>query len=280
MILAMRYGFLVTGGDPRTQADLAAEAEAAGWDGVFTYDAIDIDGMEMHDPWIVLAAMAMRTQRVRLGALIFAPTRRRPWKLARESLTLDHLSNGRVVLPVGLGALDDRGFGAAGEATDTSERAAILDETLEILAALWSGEPVRHQGARYRIDGMTFRPLPVQHPRIPIWVVGAWPAARSMRRAARWDGVVLQPRDQDAWRADGAEIVREVAGWTAVERARTGLVTPFDVVVDGTTRPGDAGDVARVAALAGAGATWWIESDWNAASVEAMRARIAAGPPA
>lgn len=275
----MQYGFLVTGGDPRGQADLAAEAEAAGWDGVFTYDAIDIGGMEMHDPWIVLAAMAMRTERVRLGALIFAPTRRRPWKLAREALTLDHLSHGRIVLPVGLGALDDRGFGAAGETTDTRERAAILDETLQILAALWSGEPVRHQGARYRIDGMTFRPLPVQRPRIPIWVVGAWPAARSMRRAARWDGVVLQPRDQDAWRADGAEIVREAAGWIAVERARAGQGGAFDIVVDGTTSPGNAADAERVAALADAGATWWIESDWNASSLEATRERIAAGPP-
>lgn len=275
----MRYGFLVTGGDPRTQADLAAQAELAGWDGVFTFDAIDIGGMEMHDPWIVLAAMAMRTERVRLGALVFAPTRRRPWKLAREALTLDHLSGGRIVLPVGLGALDDKGFGATGEATDIGERAAILDETLQILDALWSGEPVRHQGPRYRIDGMTVRPLPVQRPRIPIWVVGAWPAARSMRRAARWDGVVLQPRDRDRWRADGAGIIREAAGWIAVERARAGHGGPFDIVVDGTTRPGEPADTARVAGLAEAGATWWIESDWSSGTLKAMRKRIAAGPP-
>lgn len=275
----MQFGFVVTGGDPRTQAELAAEAEAAGWDGVFTFDAIDIGGMDMYDPWVVLAAMAMRTERIRLGAMIFAPTRRRPWKLAREALTLDHLSGGRLVLPVGLGALDDRGFGPVGEATEARERAAILDETLAILDALWSGERLEHDGDRYRIDGMTMRPLPVQRPRIPVWVVGAWPAAPSMRRAARWDGIVLQPRDGDAWRADAPAVVREAAGWIAGERARAGLAGPFDIVADGTSRPGDETDAARARALAEAGATWWVESDWEAPSVEAMRARIEAGPP-
>lgn len=275
----MRFGFIVTGGDPRTQAQLAAEAEAAGWDGVFTFDAIDIGGMDMYDPWVVLAAMAMRTERVRLGAMIFAPTRRRPWKLAREALTLDHLSGGRLVLPVGLGALDDRGFGAVGETTEARERAVILDETLAILDALWTGERLDHDGDRYRIEGMTMRPLPVQRPRIPVWVVGAWPALRSMRRAARWDGIVLQPRDGNAWRADPPAIVREASGWIAGERAAAGHTAPFEIVVDGTSPPGDPAAADRANALAEAGATWWIESDWESPSIDAMRARIAAGPP-
>lgn len=275
----MRFGYIVTGGDPRTQAKLAAEAEASGWDGVFTFDAIDIGGMDMYDPWVVLTAMAMRTERVRLGAMIFAPTRRRPWKLAREALTLDHLSGGRLVLPVGLGALDDRGFGSVGEPTEARERAAILDETLAIIDALWTGERLNHDGDRYRIEGMTMRPLPVQRPRIPVWVVGAWPALRSMRRAARWEGIVLQPRDADAWRADAPAVVREASGWIAGERAAAGHTGPFEIVVDGTSPPGDPAAADRARALAEAGATWWIESDWESPSVDAMRARIAAGPP-
>ena len=124
----MQFGFIVTTGDPRTVADLAAEAEQAGWDGVFYYDAIAIGDAPMYDPWVVMAAMAMRTERVRLGAIVTPPSRRRPWKLAREAMTLDRLSNGRLVLPVGLGALDDAGFGNVGEPTDARTRAELLAE--------------------------------------------------------------------------------------------------------------------------------------------------------
>ena len=111
----LKSGIIVTTGDPRTAADLAAEAEAAGWDGVFTWDGISIGTTDTYDPWVVMAAMAMRTGRVRLGAIVTPPARRRPWKLAREAVTLDHLSNGRLVLPVGLGTLDDAGFGNVGD---------------------------------------------------------------------------------------------------------------------------------------------------------------------
>ncbi|HEU0113779.1 MAG TPA: LLM class flavin-dependent oxidoreductase, partial [Thermomicrobiales bacterium] len=106
----MQYGFVITTGGPREAADLAHEAEAAGWDGVFTWDGIAIAGEPSYDPWVTMAAMAMRTERVRLGAILTPPSRRRPWKLARETMTLDHLSHGRLILPVGLGALDDAGF--------------------------------------------------------------------------------------------------------------------------------------------------------------------------
>jgi alkanesulfonate monooxygenase SsuD/methylene tetrahydromethanopterin reductase-like flavin-dependent oxidoreductase (luciferase family) len=276
----MQHGFIITGGDPRTQAELAARAEAAGWDGVFTFDAIAIGDMEMHDPWVVLAAMAMRTQRVRLGAMVFAPARRRPWKLAREALTLDHLSGGRLVLPVGLGALDDAGFGGVGEPTDARARASILDETLAILDGLWSGEPFAFEGTHYRFPAMTFRPAPVQRPRIPIWAVGAWPAKASMLRAARWDGIVVQARDVQAWRDRGPAVLREAAAWVRDERVAAGRTAPFDIVVDGTTPAGDPVAAAtRVRTFEEAGATWWIESDWAETSVDAMRRRIDAGPP-
>jgi alkanesulfonate monooxygenase SsuD/methylene tetrahydromethanopterin reductase-like flavin-dependent oxidoreductase (luciferase family) len=135
----MRYGFMVTNGEPRAIADLAREAEAAGWDGVFYWDGICVGDMDTYDPWVVMAAMAMRTERVRLGAMLTPPARRRPWKLARETMTLDRLSGGRLVLPVGLGTLDDGGFSKVGEPTDRKVRAGRLDEGLEILAGLWSG---------------------------------------------------------------------------------------------------------------------------------------------
>lgn len=146
----MKAGFLVTVGSPREAAELAAAAEAAGWDGVFTWDGVAIGAGETYDPWVVLAAMAMRTEHVTLGAIITPPSRRRPWKLAREALSIDVLSGGRLVLPVGLGALDDAAFGAVGEPTDARTRGELLDESLAIIAGLWSGEPFGFEGRHYR----------------------------------------------------------------------------------------------------------------------------------
>src|SRR5918998_110991 len=175
----LRYGFLVPSGDPRTVAGLAQEVEAAGWDGVFYWDGICVGAMETYDPWVVMAAMAMRTERVRIGAVLTPPARRRPWKLARETVTLDHLSGGRIVLPVGLGAIDDPGFAGVGEPTDRLVRAELLDESLEILTRAWSGEPFTYEGKHYQMTEMIFRPPSVQQPRIPIWVVAIWPRRES-----------------------------------------------------------------------------------------------------
>lgn len=276
----MQYGVVITTGDPRTAAGLAAEAEAAGWDGVFTYDAIAIGDGDMWDPWILLAAMAARTQRIRLGAMVFAPSRRRPWKLAREIITLDHLSNGRLVVPVGLGSLDDAGFDNVGEPVETRTRARLLDETLAIIDGLQSGEPFAFQGDHYRFGPMTFRPRPVQRPRVPVWVVGAWPHDRSMRRAIRWDGLVVQALGPDGKPATGPDVLREIVAWVRGARAAAGLDLPFEIVVDGST-PAD--DPVTAAAIAGAheaaGATWWTEADWTNLSPDALRARIEAGPP-
>ena len=163
---------------------------------MFTWDGIAIGTMDTFDPWVVIAAMAMRTERIRLGAIVTPPSRRRPWKLARETMTLDRLSNGRLILPVGLGALDDAAFGNVGEPTEARVRAELLDETLAILAGLWSGEPFAFSGTHYRFDEMTFRPTPVQQPRIPIWVVGAWPHEKSLRRTLAWDGIYAQVEDR------------------------------------------------------------------------------------
>jgi alkanesulfonate monooxygenase SsuD/methylene tetrahydromethanopterin reductase-like flavin-dependent oxidoreductase (luciferase family) len=267
----MKSGIVLNAGWPADIVASAAAAEAAGWDGVFTYDAIEIGGTEMYDPWALLAAMAMRTSRVTLGAIVFAPTRRRPWKLAREALTVDHLSNGRLVLPVGLGALDDLGFGNVGEIVATRERAAILDEALAILDGLWTGEPFEHHGAHFDFGPMTFLPRPVQRPRVPIWVVGAWPHERSIERALHWDGVVLQ--------TDDVAEVRDIVAFVGRRRTELGESARFDVVVQGRTDPDPEAAAAAARPYAEAGATWWIDADWSGISHEQLAARIAAGPP-
>jgi alkanesulfonate monooxygenase SsuD/methylene tetrahydromethanopterin reductase-like flavin-dependent oxidoreductase (luciferase family) len=281
----MRYGIVLSVGDSRTAGDLAAAAEAAGWDGVFTFDAVAIGSLELDDPWITLASMALRTERVTLGAMVFAPTRRRPWLFAKAAVTIDRLSNGRLVLPVGLGAIDDAAFGNVGEPVSAQERAALLDETLAIVDGLAGGDPFAFTGEHYRFGAMTLRPARVQQPRIPVWPVGAWPHAKSMHRALAWDGIVLQAPEGTA--ANPA-LLREVAAWIAVKRvvaeagATPSLVVdrPYEVIVDGVT-PGDdpAAAASITRALAESGATWWIEADWEHADLDSLRTRISAGPP-
>jgi len=270
----VRYGFIIPKGDPLTVAGLAREVEEAGWDGAFYWDGICVGAMDTYDPWVVMAAMAMRTERVRIGAMLTPPARRRPWKLARESATLDHLSGGRLVMPVGLGATDDGGFSKVGEPVDRKVRAELLDESLEILTGLWSGEPFSYEGRHYRLEEMTFLPPPVQRPRVPIWVVGAWPSKKSMNRALRYDGLLAYTTRGEVTPDD----IRAMRAHVDENRAEE---TPFDIVWEGET-PGD--DPERAASIvrpfAEAGATWWMESPWTPPNEpDDLRVRIRQGPP-
>ena len=274
----MKHGIILTTGDPREALDLGLAAEAAGWDGVFGWDAISMGSADIADPLTLLAAIAARTERVTLGAMVFAPARRRPWTLAKQAITVDHLSNGRLVLPVGLGALEDAGFGTVGEPVEARARATRLDETLAILDGLQRGEPFAFQGDHYRFGELTVRPLPVQRPRIPVWVVGSWPSERSMRRAARWDGLVIQGAGGDGGPSNNPVALAEAVAWVQRERREAGLVSPYEIVVSGATEPGDAGGLAEIAGAEAAGATWWIEGDWQATSPGALAKRVAAGP--
>ena len=274
----MNHGIILTAGDIHQIGEMAAEAEAAGWDGVFFWDGVMIPGFEpIYDPWLTMAVIAMRTQRVRFGAIVSPLSRRRPWKVARETATLDHLSGGRLVLPVGLGALDDLGFGGVGEETDRRVRAERLDESLEILSRAWSGEPFAFEGKHYTMPEFAFRPPAVQQPRIPVWVVAAWGRPKSVARAFRYDGIMpaMGPPPDHAPTPDAVRVI------AAAVPARGEGERPYDIVLEGTTPADDpAAARAKVQPLAEAGATWWIESPWDAPSVDGLRARIAAGPPA
>jgi alkanesulfonate monooxygenase SsuD/methylene tetrahydromethanopterin reductase-like flavin-dependent oxidoreductase (luciferase family) len=268
----MQYGVIITGGEPEEQVELARAAEAAGWDGVFTWDGIHLgDEVEVHDPFALLAAFAVATERVTLGAIVQPLSRRKPWVVARQTTTVDRLSGGRLVLPVGLGALDDHGFGAVGEATDRRERAELLDESLEILTGLWSGEPYAHQGSHYRFAPMAFRPRPI-HGRVPVWVVGAWPRPKSMARVLRHDGILPYVPGGDVT----PQVVADIRRWISERRSLDG----FEIVVEGTTPAEDRAAAAEhVRPWTAAGATWWIESDWSSFDAEPARRRIEAGPP-
>ena len=211
----MRHALYVppfgTFGDPALLVDLARDAEASGWDGFFLWDHLHFEtDVPFVDAWIALTAIASATEHLRIGPLITPLPRRRPWKVAREAVTLDHLSQGRLVLGVGLGIDFWHEFDGFGEpATDDRIRAELLDDGIEIITRLWSGEPATYAGARLRVDGVRFLPKPLQQPRIPIWSAVLWPPRPSpVRRAARCDGVV-------PFRPDGPltpDNVRELRG--------------------------------------------------------------------
>lgn len=278
---SMRYGFIATTGNTDEILELAVAAERHGWDGFFYWDGIGMQAQPMvtFDPWVILGAAALKTERIRLGAMLFPLARRRPWKVVRESVTVDHLSNGRLVLPVGLGALEAGFLGVHPEVTDRKERAERLDETLTILEQAWTGEPVTFCGKHYQIENMAFPPKPVQQPRIPIWVVGAWPREKSMRRVLRYDGLLPNKLNADGsfGEIEPAD-VREMAAYVASHRTAT---TPFDIVMEGRTPGEDPAKAAdEVRRWADAGATWWLEAMWTAPNTpDDVRARVRQGPP-
>jgi alkanesulfonate monooxygenase SsuD/methylene tetrahydromethanopterin reductase-like flavin-dependent oxidoreductase (luciferase family) len=259
-------------GDPNLLASLAAEVESSGWDGFFLWDHILGDSQwrePMVDPWIALAAVASATRWIRLGALVTAVPRRRPWHLARETTTLDHLSGGRLVVGVGLGFPASAEFEHFGEDGDPRRRASRLDEGLAILEGLWSGEPFSFDGHEYHVGETVFLPTPVQRPRPPVWVAAHWPNRAPLRRAARWDGVF--PEHAGGGRLSPSELA-DLLDYVRQHRETT---DPFDAVIAG--KSADLPDT-DFAAYAAAGATWWLESIQPKDVLTEVRQRIAAGP--
>jgi len=264
--------------DPRLTQQVARDAEEAGWDAVWVWDHVWRDeGVPYADPWILLASIALATTRVRLGPMVTPLPRRRPWIVAREAVTLDHLSDGRFVLGVGLGA-PAKEFAAFGEVEDLKVRAAKLDEGLEIIGRCWSGDRFSFHGEHYSLDDVQFLPVPVQ-PRIPVWAATTWPIRAPFRRAARLDGIWPVRRDE-AGKASalGPADIREVAA--LIGELRTSP-DPYDILVHGITPADDPAAAAEtVAAVAEAGATWWTERINTArGDLSEMRRRIDAGPP-
>jgi alkanesulfonate monooxygenase SsuD/methylene tetrahydromethanopterin reductase-like flavin-dependent oxidoreductase (luciferase family) len=253
-------------GDPDALVDLAHRAEAAGWDGFFLWDHVmHAQDPDACDPAVALGAIAATTTRLVLGPLVTPLPRRRPWKVAREATTLDRLANGRTVLGVGIGTDHYREFTAFAEAeTDDRARGAALDEALELVTALWSGERVTFAGDHYRATDVVQTPTPVQRPRVPIWCAARWPARTPLRRAARWDGVVpigsLTPDDVIALRAVVAE-QRESP-------------EPFAIAL-----PSDETASRDLAAYADAGVTWWLAAIRPFDALADSRALVDSGPP-
>ncbi len=257
---------------PELLLELAVDAERAGWDGFFIWDHLLYSApvTAIADPWIALAAIAAQTSTITIGPMVTPLARRRPAVLARQALTLDQLSNGRLILGFGLG--DDGRSGELsrfGEEADARRRGAMLSEGLEVLSSLLSGTPVQHHGEHYTVDGITFKPGPFRTSGIPLWLAARWPNRKPLRRAAKYDGLFEIGFSEPA---QLATVVAEVA------QLRGDQDKPFEIVVD--FPPGE-----DPVPWARAGATWFMTriSPWerdlgDAAEIQRLKALVAAGP--
>ncbi|HEY1485200.1 MAG TPA: LLM class flavin-dependent oxidoreductase [Micromonosporaceae bacterium] len=282
----MKYGVVLPFGDAAEVARYAVAAERAGWDAIFVAEAVW--GV---DAWVSLAAAAVATERIRLGTLLTPVTRIKPWDLATRVATVDRLSGGRVILGAGLGALHD-GWLAFEPDEGRRTRVELLEECLEIYDGLLRGQPFTYDGKHYRVRPTTFYPPdpPVQRPRPPVWLVGAWVVGRdeqpSLARAARWDGLLpAVVSTSERAKADTPEELAGIAATTLALRAEAGLPAEgFDIVLEadsyGQFRTMSTTDPT---AWSDAGATWWVESWWNLERANGdegiLLERLAAGPP-
>jgi probable F420-dependent oxidoreductase len=274
----MRYGIVMANlqeyANPRVAVRLAQVAEEAGWEGFFVWDHLGfVWGAPSSDPWVTLSAVAVSTTHLRLGTALTPLARRRPQIVANAVASLDLLSGGRVVFGVGLGGSAEE-FTAFGEPGGAKERARVLDEGLTVVDGLWSGGPLTHHGPHYDVENVSLAPLPLQRPRIPIWIGGE--SAPALRRAARWDGWLAPATSPDGTPIMAKDPERIAEMVAEIQRHRT-ADTPFEVAVDGYSEPGDA---TLPRAYEAAGATWWLESIHSMRGpLEEMMARIDAGPP-
>ncbi len=256
---------------------MAVAADGAGWDGFFLWDHLTFPypGVPMEDPWVLLGAAAARTSRIRLGTLVTPLARRRPQVVAKQLTTLDELSGGRAVLGVGLGG-NPNDFAAFGEDAGVRRRGGMLDEALEVITALWSGEVVNHAEKHYRVEGAAMLPTPVQTPRIPIYVGGEKPGA--LRRAARYDGWV-PGGPAPAVGFEGLSLDKVKASVKRIMEIRGGN-SPFEVIYT-VDFPADRRGRRKLVEDAGdAGVTWLIENVYGMRHTEAQALRmIGKGPP-
>jgi alkanesulfonate monooxygenase SsuD/methylene tetrahydromethanopterin reductase-like flavin-dependent oxidoreductase (luciferase family) len=264
--------------DPKLHMELAISAEKANWDGYFVWDHIawktETEHVPVTDPWIALAAIAAHTYRIQIGAMVIPLARRRPWKIARETVALDQLSNGRLIVGVGLGAFAQDEFEAFGEESNPKIRGAMLDEALDVLTGLWSGEPFNYQGTHFQLKDTQFLPAPSRP--IPVWVAGRLenPGRRKpFRRAARFDGAFPLAPNKSAQ----PEAYAELKAFVDQHRPNN---QPYDIVCERELSRRGLGTAQIIQPYADAGVTWWLcNGSGSDIDIGQIRDVIEQGPP-
>lgn len=273
----IKFGLALPYVSARKVAQLSTLAEESGWDGCFLGDAIWCE-----DPMIGLAAAAMTTRHIRLGTMITPMPLRRPWKVASESVALDRLSDGRLILGLGAGAVWMGWQSFPDEVTDSKARAEMLDESIDILTLLYQRKPFDYEGRHYhlkltQLDEQHYPPGPIQQPRVPLWVVGIWPRMKSMQRVLKCDGLIVEMVDRNGKVQEATPA--DIAAMKAFVEANRTLTTPFDIVFNGKTAGLDCGQLQdKLIPLRDAGVTWWVEGMWGEAE-DQVEKRIRQGPP-
>jgi alkanesulfonate monooxygenase SsuD/methylene tetrahydromethanopterin reductase-like flavin-dependent oxidoreductase (luciferase family) len=256
--------------DPHVLVELALAAERAGWDGFFIWDHLvpDDPATPAVDTQVALTAIAAATSRLKVGAMVTPLPRRRPHKVAREVATLQQLSRGRLIFGAAVGWSRELEYEAFGE--DASARGDMLDDGLEVLTRLWSGETVDYTGEHYTVRGIRFVP----GASVPVWIGGAWPARRPFRRAAHWDGVFPIIRGATHEETMAPELLREIVAYTLSHRpSHLGRI---DVVMEGNSE----GDRAALREYKAAGLSWYVEKlGWWRGGLDRVREQIHRGPP-
>jgi hypothetical protein len=277
----MKFGLNATNfgktfGNPKLAVELIEEAEKAGWDGFFLWDHIlyPESKASVVDPFITLTAAAVRTNRIFLGTAVTPLPRRKPTKLARECVTLDHISNGRLILGVGLGVPEE--LRLIGEETSSKLLARMIAEQIKILNGLWSGEEFSFNGEFYNIEEVTFLPKPVQQPRIKLWGAGTWPNLGPFKRAVYLDGIIPvkagfdRPLTLEEWEQIIEYLKSEKELSENYDMARVYFFT-------GEDKQTELDNLKRFEEI---GINWWIDSvsDWTG-DTETIREVIREGPP-
>jgi alkanesulfonate monooxygenase SsuD/methylene tetrahydromethanopterin reductase-like flavin-dependent oxidoreductase (luciferase family) len=260
--------------NPKKILEYAILAEKSGWDGFFIWDSLS---MYCVDPWITLAAIAVKTEKIKMGVMVTPVARRRPWKLAKEIISLDNLSNGRVIFGAGLG--DDVVFKPYGEGEDKKHRAEKLDEGLVILDQLLKGEKVNFQGKYFNLTDIQYESS-VQKPRVPIWIGGLWPNKGPFKRAAKWDGM-MPHTVRSVKRGERLEIneIKEIMKYIADHRKDS--IDNFEMVMLSYLPKEKELALELVKSYYEVGVKWWVESvlEWEAETLEDVKERIISGPP-
>jgi alkanesulfonate monooxygenase SsuD/methylene tetrahydromethanopterin reductase-like flavin-dependent oxidoreductase (luciferase family) len=277
----MRFGVFVPPfaefAEPRRVVALSTAAEASGWDGVFLWDhMLAFPGMAVADPWVVMAAMAAATQRIRLGALVTPLPRRRPWVLSRQMATLDQLSNGRLIGGIGLGDDGWTEFSSFGEAVEPVTRGEMLDEALELVQRFLTGEPVSFDGRHYTVHSPALLPTPVQQP-LPLWGAVRWPNRKPLARIAKLQGCF------PIFHTSGGLPPPEPADIAALRDAliERGAQADIDIAVRCELAAADRARLPEIlASLEASGVTWMLEAIAPGTAPDVVSRIVASGPPA